>query len=131
MLKGFKDFLMRGNVVDLAVAVVVGAAFAKVVDTFVSAIITPILNSLGAPSSAGWGFSLRGGELAQKTFVNLSTIVNAIVVFVLTAAVVYFIFVLPMNRFAELRKRGIEPEPDKPSEEILLLTDIRDAVRSR
>ena len=131
MLKGFRDFLMRGNVVDLAVAVVIGAAFAKVVDTFVSAIITPVLNSLGSPSSAGLGFSLRGGELAGKTFVNVSTLVNAVIVFVLTAAVVYFIFVLPMNRVADLRKRGAAPPPQKPSEEILLLTEIRDALAQR
>lgn len=129
MLKGFKDFIMRGNVVDLAVAVVIGAAFAKVVDTFVSAIVTPILNALPGAKVDGWGFSLRGGDMASATFINFATIINALIVFLLTAAVVYFIFVVPMNKLAERRKRGQEPEA--PSEDILLLQEIRDELRAR
>lgn len=131
MLKGFKDFIMRGNVIDLAVAVVIGAAFQKVVDTFVSAIVTPILNALPGAKVDGWGFSLRDGNLQQSTFINFATIINALIVFLLTAAVVYFIFVVPMNRIAERRRRGQEPEPQAPSEDILLLQEIRDELRAR
>ncbi len=131
MLKGFKDFIMRGNVIDLAIAVVIGVAFQKVVDVFVSAIITPVLNALPGASVDGWGFSLRGGDLQAATFVDLATILNALIVFLLTAAVVYFVFVVPMNKLADRRKRGVEPEPQAPSEEVLLLQEIRDELRAR
>lgn len=133
MLQGFKDFILRGNVVELAVAVVVGAAFQKVVDTFVSAIVTPIINAAGNPQSSGLGFSIRSdsAEMAKNTFINLSTIINALIVFLMTAAVVYFVFVMPMNKLSERRKRGIEPEPEAPAEDILLLQEIRDELRAR
>src|SRR5580698_11241351 len=101
MFKGFKEFILRGNVVDLAIAVVIGTAFAAVVSAFVSKIVTPIINALPGGSSQGLGFSLRHGAKftkngANTTFVDISGIVNAIIVFVITAAVVYFVFVLPM-----------------------------------
>ena len=133
MLKGFKDFILRGNVVELAGAVVVGGAFQKVVDTFVTSIITPVVNVAGGAKSEGLGFSLRtdSAEAAKATFVNLSTIINALIVFLITAAVVYFVFVLPLNKLAERRKAGIEPEPEAPSEEIVLLQEIRDELRGR
>src|SRR5689334_17107372 len=131
MIKGFKDFLMRGNIVDLAIAVVIGTAFAKVVDAFVSAIVTPILNAFPGASVNGFGFHLRGGDLEAKTFINFATIINAIIVFVLTAAVVYFIFVVPMVRLQERRARGLEPEPEAVPESTLLLREIRDALGAR
>lgn len=127
MLKGFKDFLMRGNVIDLAVAVVIGVAFQKVVDTFVSAIITPILNAMGGADSEGLGFHLKAGQ--ANTLINFSAILNSLIVFLLTAAVVYFVFVLPMNKFREMRARGQAPETEP--DEIELLTEIRDALRAR
>lgn len=129
MIKGFKEFILRGNVVDLAIAVVIGAAFQKVVDTFVSAIITPILNALPGATVDGWGFELVSGK--ASTLINFSVIINSIIVFLLTAAVVYFVFVVPMNRLAERRKRGEEPEPDAVSEEALLLQEIRDELRAQ
>jgi large conductance mechanosensitive channel len=131
MIKGFKDFLMRGNIVDLAIAVVIGTAFAKVVDAFVSAIVTPILNALPGASVNGFGFHLRGGDLEPKTFINFATIINAIIVFALTAAVVYFIFVVPMTRLQERRAKGLEPEPEAVPEATLLLREIRDALGAR
>lgn len=134
MIKGFRDFVMRGNVVDLAIAVVIGTAFAAVVSAFTSAIITPILNALPGASVNGFGFSLRHGahnELKAKTFIDFSIIINAIIVFLLTAAVVYFIFVVPMTKLQERRARGIEPEPTAVPEEILLLREIRDALGVR
>ncbi|WP_226346248.1 large conductance mechanosensitive channel protein MscL [Agilicoccus flavus] len=133
MLKGFKDFVLRGNVIELAVAVVIGSAFQKVVDTMVSALVTPVVNAAGNPQSSGLGFSLRNDtpQMAQSTFLDFSTIINALIVFIITAAVVYFIFVMPMNKLAERRKAGIEPEPVAPSEEIVLLQEIRDELRNR
>jgi large conductance mechanosensitive channel len=131
MVKGFKDFILRGNIVDLAVAFVIGAAFAKLVSDFVGAIITPILNALPGAKTTGWGFSLRGGKLSQSTLINFSTIINSVIVFVMTALVVYLIFVVPMNKLAERRKRGEEPEPEAPAEDILLLQQIRDLLQAR
>ncbi len=129
MIKGFKEFVLRGNVIDLAIAVVIGAAFQKVVDSFVSAIVTPILNALPGAQVDGWGFELVSGK--TSTLINFSTIINSVIVFLMTAAVVYFVFVAPMNKLAERRKRGEEPEPEAPSEEVLLLQEIRDELRAR
>ena len=133
MLQGFKDFILRGNVVELAVAVVVGSAFQKVVDTFVTAIVEPLINAAGNPQTAGLGFSLRSdsAEVAKSTFINFSTIINALIVFILTAAVVYFIFIVPMNKLSERRARGVEPEPEANPEDILLLEEFRDELRAR
>lgn len=130
MLKGFKDFILRGNVIELAVAVVIGSAFQKVVDTFVTALITPIINAAGNPKTAGLGFSLRP-DMEKATYIDLSVMINALIVFLITALVVYFMFVLPMNKLSERRAKGLEPEPEKPSEEILLLQEIRDSLRGR
>lgn len=129
MLKGFKDFIMRGNVIDLAVAVVIGGAFATIVDTVVSSIITPVLNAAGGAEATGLGFEIVSGN--PDTFVDLAAIINAVIVFLITAAVVYFIFVLPMNKFQERRARGQEPEPTPPAEDIALLQEIRDLLKTR
>ena len=131
MLKGFKDFLMRGNVVDLAVAVVIGAAFGKIVDAFVSNIIGPILARMGGGKvGEGQGIQL-GKEGVKETFIDIGAILNAAVVFLLTAAVVYFAFVVPMNKINERRKAGEVVEEEAPSAEVALLTEIRDSLRAR
>lgn len=131
MLKGFRDFVMRGNIVDLAIAVVIGTAFAKVVDTLVSSIITPILNALPGLPVNGLSFTIRGGALASKTTIDFSTIISSIIVFVLTAAVVYFVFVVPMARIQRLRASGLAAEPEAVPEATLLLREIRDALGAR
>ncbi|QDB78269.1 large conductance mechanosensitive channel protein MscL [Georgenia wutianyii] len=129
MLKGFKEFIMRGNVVDLAVAVVIGGAFAAIVNTVVSAIITPVLNATGGAETSGLGFFILSDR--PDTYVNLSEIINAVIVFLITAAVVYLIFVVPMNKYQERRKRGQEPEPEAPDENIILLQEIRDLLKTQ
>jgi large conductance mechanosensitive channel len=129
MLKGFRDFILRGNIVELAVAFVVGLAFAKVVDTFVSAIVAPIINAFPGANSKGWGFSLRGGPLEQKTFIDISTLINAVVVFVITAAAVYFVLVLPLQKFNELRR--VAPEEATKTDDQRLLEEIRDILREQ
>lgn len=131
MIKGFKEFIMKGNIVDLAIAVVIGTAFAAVVSAFVGGIVKPVLAAFPGASVNGWGFSLRGGALAKSTFIDRSAIINAVIVFVLTAAVVYFIFVVPMQRLQALRAKGIEPEPTAVPEDVLLLREIRDALGAR
>lgn len=134
MLKGFKDFIMRGNLVELAVAFVIGAAFAKVVQDFVGAIVTPLINALPGAKVDGFGFSIRGGDLATKTFINFSTVINSIIVFVSTAAVVYFVLVVPMNKVMErraLRTAKGEPDPTPKPEDIQLLEQIRDLLEKQ
>ncbi len=129
MFQGFKDFIMRGNVIDLAVAVVIGSAFSAVVTVVVSSLITPILAVFGGAESTGLSFRLISSNAA--TAVDVSAIINAFVVFLITAAVVYFVFVVPTNKLAELRARDEEPEPEAVAEDVLVLREIRDMLRDR
>jgi large conductance mechanosensitive channel len=93
MLNGFRDFIMRGNVVDLAVAFVIGGAFAAVVTSFVGDILTPLLGLLGVPDFATLVFVTPGGaEVRYGLFLNV------LISFVLVAAAIYFFVVAPMNR---------------------------------
>ncbi|NGM12701.1 large conductance mechanosensitive channel protein MscL [Verrucosispora sioxanthis] len=124
MLKGFKDFIMRGNVIDLAVGVVIGAAFTGLVTAFTNSFLQPIIKMVGA-SPAGPGARVK---LGTGNYIEWGQFLNALITFVLTAAVLYFLVVFPMNRLAERRQRGEEPPPAAPSEEIKLLTEIRDAL---
>ena len=130
MLKGFKEFIMRGNVIDLAVAVVIGAAFAAVVEVVVSSIVTPLLNAAGGAEVGGLGFEIIKGN--QATYMDFAAIINALIVFLLTAAVVYFVLVLPMNKFNEHRKArlGIVDE-EEVSDEVATLREIRDLLAAR
>jgi len=130
MIKGFKEFVLRGNIVDLAIAVVIGGAFGALVTSFVSAIVKPVIAALPGGSVNGWGFSLRHSN-PKATYVDFSSIINALIVFGLTALVLYFAFVVPMKKIQELRSRGVEPEPVAVAEDILLLRQIRDALGAR
>lgn len=136
MIQGFKDFIMRGNVVELAIAVVIGTAFAAVVDAFVSSIVTPILNVIGSPDAGGLGIDLRAGDTlpdgTDPTLIDIGAILNAIVVFLITALVVYFVFVVPMNKFAEMQKKrkGITEDVPEPTD-VELLTEIRDLLKAQ
>ncbi len=123
MLKGFKDFLLRGNVVDLAVAVVIGTAFATVVKAFADGIIGGILGAIGgSPNFGAAGFTING------SLINIGLLVNALIYFVIVAAAVYFLVVVPINKLMERRKQGLEPEVEAPDEQILLLQQIRDLL---
>ncbi|MEV0214064.1 large conductance mechanosensitive channel protein MscL [Micromonospora sp. NPDC050695] len=125
MLKGFKDFIMRGNVVDLAVGIVIGAAFTGVVTQLTKSFLEPLIKAIGG------GTSLSAGTwtLNDQVF-DWAAFINALITFLLTAAVLYFFVVFPMNKLAERRQRGEEPPPAAPSEEVKLLTEIRDALVS-
>ena len=124
MLKGFRDFVLRGNVIDLAVAVVIGAAFGTVVTALVDNIINPLIAAIaGAPEISKVGnFTINGANF------SVGNVLQAILNFLVIAAAVYFLIVVPMNRLMALRKQGEEPESDAPSEEVLLLTQIRDLL---
>jgi len=129
MLQGFKNFVMRGNVVDLAVAFVLGLAFAAVVDTVVSSIITPLLNAFSGGGMGRLGFHIIADNPA--TYVNLAAIINAIIVFLLTAAVVYFLIVTPMNKVNERRRAGVAAPAEDAAEDVVLLREIRDLLSHR
>jgi large conductance mechanosensitive channel len=122
LLQGFKDFIMRGNVVDLAVGIVIGAAFTTVVTAFTTSFLKPLIQAAGGGGELGGTFTLNGAVFDWAAFINAS------ITFLLTAAVVYFLVVTPMNRLAERRQKGIEPEPKSPPEDIMLLREIRDAL---
>ena len=133
MIKGFKDFLLRGNVIDLAVAVVIGAAFATLVKAFTDNLINPVLAALGSKDVGAFGFSLRHGttKIEESTLVNVGEIITACINFVIVAAIVYFVFVAPVNTLMERRKRGQESPVEATPEDILLLQEIRDLLRAR
>lgn len=122
MLKGFRDFILRGNVVDLAVAVVIGAAFGNVVTAFVEDLLTPLIAAIGGKPD----FSALSFEINKSRFLY-GHFINAVVSFLIIAAAVYFAVVVPMNQLLARRRRGEEPPPE-PTEDILLLRQIRDAL---
>ena len=104
ILREFRTFLLRGNVVDLAVGVVIGVAFGGVVTSFVKDLITPLIAAAGAkPNFADLSFALRGSRFLYGAFVT------ALLSFVLIAAVVFFFVVLPVNRLTALAQRGQRP----------------------
>jgi len=128
MIKGFKDFILRGNVVDLAVAVVIGAAFGLIVTAFTDGIIKPLINAVTPPTSEGLGVQLVGGK--ESTYVDFSGVISAAINFLIVATVVYFVIVLPLNTMKERRKRGEETGPAEPTD-VELLAEIRDLLRSQ
>jgi large conductance mechanosensitive channel len=124
MLKGFKDFLLRGNVVQLAVAVVVGTAFTALVTSFTDSFLKPLIGLVGGGGKYG------GVVVVSQQHFTWGAFLNALITFVLTAAVVYFVVVLPMNALIQRRKRGEEPGPAEPTE-VQLLLEIRDLLRAQ
>lgn len=128
MIKGFKDFILRGNVVDLAVAVVIGAAFGLVVTAFTDKIVKPLVNAITPPGSPGLGVELIAGK--DSTYIDFAAVITAAVNFVLVAAVVYFAVVVPMNHLKKRRERGEVQEPVVPTE-LEVLQEIRDLLRER
>ena len=122
MLKGFKDFLLRGNVIDLAVAVVMGTAFVAIVTAIVDGFVNPLLALFGGADDKGWGFYLDATK--PTTFIAVGPIVTAVVNFILIAAILYFILVLPATRL--MKRYGTAR--DAVQTEVELLTEIRDLL---
>ena len=100
MLKGFRDFILRGNVIELAVAVVIGSAFTNIVTAFTNKIINPLIASLGSTEVKGLGFQIRPG--VAETFVDFGAVITAAINFLMVAAVVYFVLIVPMNKLSAL-----------------------------
>jgi large conductance mechanosensitive channel len=121
MLKGFREFLSRGNVIDLSVAVVIGTAFTGLVTKFTESVIQPLINRIGAGGKSNVGLlkiDIGGGQ-----FIDFNVAISAAINFILVAAVVYFLVVLPFNT---LRKRGEVKQAEDT--ELSLLTQIRDLL---
>jgi large conductance mechanosensitive channel len=132
VLADFKKFLMRGNVIDLAVAVVIGAAFGAVVTAIVTGVITPILGLFGDRSFDQFVITMKESD-AGDVQLRWGSVLTAIIDFVSVAAAVFFLVVKPVNALAERRKRGEQAPEDTPvpSDEALLLAEIRDLLATR
>jgi large conductance mechanosensitive channel len=126
MLKDFKAFLLRGNVIDLAVAVVIGAAFTAIVTAISTGIITPLIGMIVSKDFTTMTFTINDSVF------NYGTVIDAVIRFVSYAAVVFFAIVKPMQVINARRARGevIEDTPT-PSDEAVLLTEIRDLLSAR
>ena len=122
MLKGFRDFLMRGNIVDLAVAVIIGAAFGAVVAAFATDFIGGLIGAIGGTPD----FSSAGVTVNDSKIIYGSTI-TALINFLIVAAVIYFVVVIPMTNIAK-RMKGADADTPAPSDEAVLLTEIRDLL---
>lgn len=130
MLKGFRDFLMRGNIIDLAVAVVVGSAFTAIVTAFTNSVIKPLIALVGSGGVKSSGMVISLGDPSNDlTNIHLEVAINALITFFITAGVVYFLFVLPMQKVQERRKRKYGTKSDPTSTE--LLTEIRDLLKTQ
>ena len=124
MLKGFKEFISRGNVVELAVGVIIGAAFKNIVDALVDGIINPLIAAvIGKPDfSDAFILTLNG------TDVKFGVLITAVINFILMAFAIYFCIVVPMNALNARRKKAEELAEEEASDEVKLLTEIRDAL---
>lgn len=131
LLNGFKEFITRGNVLDLAVAVVIGGAFTAVVDGLVNGFIMPLIGWLvGAPDFESIGFNVpnwQGGE----TFFQIGLFIQSVIMFLLVSAAVYFFVVLPVKKITEMRKTTEEEIEETLEKDIELLTEIRDLLRAQ
>ncbi|MCT9010935.1 large conductance mechanosensitive channel protein MscL [Streptomyces sp. NPDC054766] len=137
VLEGFKAFLMRGNVIDLAVAVVIGAAFTNIVNSVVKGIINPLVGAVGTKNLDSYNSCLEGpcrgsGTTATGIRIMWGSVLGATLSFVITAAVVYFLMVLPMAKF--LARQAARQKAKEGTREVIevseleVLKEIRDAL---
>jgi large conductance mechanosensitive channel len=123
-MKGFRDFILRGNVVDLAVGVVIGAAFGTVVTSLVKDILTPFIAAVvKQPNFSGLMFTLNGSQFLYGDFLN------ALISFLIVAATIYFFVVLPVNRLMA-RFKG-PPEAPHKDDDVIVLEEIRDLLKDK
>ncbi|MFF1548628.1 large conductance mechanosensitive channel protein MscL [Streptomyces sp. NPDC058291] len=137
VLQGFKAFLMRGNVVDLAVAVVIGAAFTNIVNSVVKGIINPIIGTIGTQNLDSYSSCIKGscsgtGDNATGVRILWGSVLGATLTFLITAAVVYFLMVLPMSKYlaaVEARRKAKEGTHEVMEvTELEVLKEIRDEL---
>jgi large conductance mechanosensitive channel len=125
VVKEFREFISRGNVVDLAVAVVIGAAFTAIVTSVVEGLITPLVGMIGGRDFRDMTFTINDSVFSY------GIVINAIIYFVTVSAVVFFLVVKPLNMLQERRRRGEEPPPEELSDEAELLREIRDLLQAQ
>jgi len=119
VFRGFREFIARGNVVDLAVGFVIGAAFTALVTQFTKSFIEPLIEVMTGGHGTGGNFTVRGVSFDYGAFIG------AVITFLLTAAAIYYFVVVPFNAYR--RKRGSMPAEEQ-SDEVRLLTEIRDRI---
>ena len=125
MLREFRAFIFRGNVVDLAVAVVIGAAFGAVVTALVTDIFTPLIAAIfGQPDFSALTFTINDSKFLY------GDLINKVIAFLSIATVIFFLVVKPLNALAARRKQAA-PEPEAPADDVRLLTEIRDLLADR
>jgi large conductance mechanosensitive channel len=123
-LKQFRDFALRGNVVELAVAIVIGTAFTQLVQVFVASFVSPLISMFaGRTGLVDLRFSINSAEFLYGAFLQ------AVITFMTIAAVVFFLVVKPMNFLMARVRRGEEPASEAPAEDVVLLREIRDLLR--
>lgn len=134
---GFKEFISRGNAVELAVGVVIGAAFGAVISSLQDSLISPLIGWIfGQPNLTDlWDigpYSWQEGTPDHPISpIKVGAILNALIQFLITAAAIYFLIVLPLNALAKRRARGEEPAEEAPPEDVVLLREIRDLLAGR
>ena len=136
MLKGFKEFIMRGNVIDLAVAVVIGTAFTALVNSLVEGVLNPALGALFSAESLSKTLIVEIPSLADDEPAKLmfGALIGALIQFLLVAAAVYFVLVMPMNKLrerSEERRKAGAPEAEEPPTQLDVLQEIRDLLAER
>ena len=126
LLKEFREFILRGNALDLAVAFVLGAAFAAVVNSLVENLLTPIVAAIfGEPTFNGMAFTINGSQFGYGAFLN------DVITFLTVGAAIFFFVVKPVNVVMARRRAGEEPPPEAVPEDIVLLSEIRDLLAAR
>lgn len=121
MLKGFRDFILRGNVIDLAVAVVIGAAFKDIVTAIVDDFITPLISAIGGkPDFSRFYITINHSKFLVGAFIN------TLISFIIISAIIYFFVVVPMNKVMEKAKRGEKSSPsDRACPECLSIIPVK------
>lgn len=129
MFEGFKKFILRGNIFDLAVAVVIGTAFTAVVTSVVTNLINPLVALIGGANVKGLAIQLNPSN--PNTIMHFDTVITAVINFLIIAAVVYFAFVVPIQRIMGRYKTAEEKTEEKAEAEVELLGEIRDLLREQ
>lgn len=134
MLKEFKAFILKGNVVDLSTGVIIGAAFGSIVSAFTKGIIEPLLKAVGGNPNVSLGIKIgdftneKGEKLANM--LDIGMVINAAIGFLITAGVIFFVIVKPVNTLlAKLKSEEAVAPPPAPAEDVLLLREIRDLLK--
>ena len=130
MLQGFKEFIMRGNVIELSTAVIIGSAFTAIVTSVSDPILNPLIASFGSADVSGLGFHVNPNN--EATFLDFGAVITAVINFFIVASIVYFLIIMPINKLEKARKRSLgigsdDKDPAATTEE--LLAEIRDLLR--